>query len=561
MAADVETCRGWQRLDALYAWRWPWRWLLAAVVALGATALRLALLPLVGYATPYQLMFPTVLVVALALGTGPALVATAVGVALTETYLEPPYGELKLQADLARIAILLFNALFAGAMSEALRRSRRAAVAARALAEAEKRRWQGIVEGIAEEVWVGDAEGRISLINLPVTTGMGLEEFSGLTVAQLYERVDILTLDGRPRAQADAPLLRSLRGEVVRGEEIMRDRATGWTRYRHHSSAPLRDDAGVITGAVAIVRDITDAKRTEQALLQSEAQLRQWSETLERRVAERTAVIAEQSERLRALAAQLSRAEGRERTRLAKLAHDQLQQILVAAKLQVHLLEQRERDAMLKEVAADTLRLLDDALRAARSLTAELSPLVLQDLGLMAALKWLARWMGENQGFEVGVDLDSRAEPADESARLALFAAVRELLMNAARHSGVARATVTARLADGGVTIVVADEGRGFDPERAAWGGEGPGFGLLALRQRLELMGGHVSLDSAPGHGARITLVGPPAAATTAPDPAPRPVARAPRESDAAPCANRGDPTGQPAPNVGAAPCGAGPEP
>jgi PAS domain S-box-containing protein len=133
--------------------------------------------------------------------------------------------------------------------------------------EAERMRWQGVVEGIADEVWICDAAGRMSLINLPVVTAMGLDAFTDKSVGEVHEEVDILHPDGRPRPPEEAPLLRSLRtGEVVRGEEIMRHRATGKVRWRQFSCAPTRDATGAITGAVAIVRDVTENRRTEQAL-------------------------------------------------------------------------------------------------------------------------------------------------------------------------------------------------------------------------------------------------------------------------------------------------------
>jgi PAS domain S-box-containing protein len=137
--------------------------------------------------------------------------------------------------------------------------------------DAERMRWRGVVEGIADEVWVCDAHGSMSLMNLPDTTAMGLEEFEGKTVEEVLEDVDILYPDGQPRPPDQAPLLCSLRtGEIVRGEEMMRHRAAGRLRHRQFSCAPMRDAAGTITGAVAIVRDITESKRTEAALREAD---------------------------------------------------------------------------------------------------------------------------------------------------------------------------------------------------------------------------------------------------------------------------------------------------
>ncbi len=135
--------------------------------------------------------------------------------------------------------------------------------------DAERAHWRAAIEGIADEVWISNAQGRMSLVNLPSVTRMGLEEFKDKSVDEILETVEILNPDGNPRPPGDAPLLKSLRGEVVRGEEIMRHRETGNERYRQFSSAPIRDTAGTISGAVAIVRDITDHKLAEEALRQA----------------------------------------------------------------------------------------------------------------------------------------------------------------------------------------------------------------------------------------------------------------------------------------------------
>ena len=133
--------------------------------------------------------------------------------------------------------------------------------------DAERMRWRGIVEGIADEVWVCDAQGRMSLINLPENTAMGLAEFEGRSLQDVVGELEISYPDGSPRPPEESPLLRSFRtGEVARGEEIMRHRETGKTRARQYSCAPMRDADGKIVGAVAIVRDITEVKRTEEAL-------------------------------------------------------------------------------------------------------------------------------------------------------------------------------------------------------------------------------------------------------------------------------------------------------
>ncbi len=130
----------------------------------------------------------------------------------------------------------------------------------------ERARWRGIVEGIADEVWMCDARGVTTLLNLPQVSGLGVDAPRHESAEELYRKVEVLSADGQPRPLDETPLLRSLRGETVRGEEILRHRQTGQERHRQFSSAPMRDAAGAITGAVAIVRDVTDLKRAEEGL-------------------------------------------------------------------------------------------------------------------------------------------------------------------------------------------------------------------------------------------------------------------------------------------------------
>ena len=151
---------------------------------------------------------------------------------------------------------------------------------------------------------------------------------------------------------------------------------------------------------------------------------------------------------------------------------------------------------------------LADCIRISRSLTAELSPPILYEAGLAAALRWLGRWFQETHGLAVHITAEHELLAEPEDVKVTVFQAVRELLFNVVKHAQVKQAQV--RIAppeDCQLEIVVSDKGAGFDPVRLrARKGKGGGLGLFSLRQRLESLGGQLVVESAPGLGSRFIL-------------------------------------------------------
>ncbi len=248
----------------------------------------------------------------------------------------------------------------------------------------------------------------------------------------------------------------------------------------------------------------TDATERRRA----EARLRELNETLEKRVAERTAEAEQRAAQLKALAFELSQAERTERLVLANALHEHLQQILVAARLNLDALQARLGDEKLRTDVLRVAELLDESLTWCRSVTVSLSPPVLQEAGLAGGLGWLARQMQERHGLQVNLSVcEDWVEPPDADLNAFLFEAVRELLFNVVRHSGESTARVLLRREDGSFEIRVEDDGKGFDPKTLrghAW--ESRRFGLFSIQQRLEMIGGSMSVESAPGQGTRVAL-------------------------------------------------------
>lgn len=255
------------------------------------------------------------------------------------------------------------------------------------------------------------------------------------------------------------------------------------------------------------------ARGLSDELQESQRKLEETNATLEHRVAERTAVAAGRAAQLQRLAGQLMQAEQRERRRLARVLHDHLQQLLVAAKMQIP----QARQTLGESKAEHIEGLLNEAIDVSRSLTVELSPPVLYSRGLVAAIEWLGRQSERKHQLKVRLHADEAGREhvdarMDENVREFLFDAVRELLFNVAKYASVDEADVSVEWVgdEGKVRVVVADQGVGFDAaSRPSDDGESGGFGLFSVQERLQLLGGTMMIESAPGRGTKVTLIVP----------------------------------------------------
>ena len=234
--------------------------------------------------------------------------------------------------------------------------------------------------------------------------------------------------------------------------------------------------------------------------------LQELNETLEQRVDERTGLIRRQANRLRALANQLSKAEQRERKRLARVLHDHVQQLIVVAQMHMGFVDDNV-SGEIKEHARVVKDMLADMLETTRSLSVDLSPPVLQEAGLGSALEWLSSRMQEQSDFNVKVHADSDAEPASDEIRVLLFECARELLFNAMKHAGTDQADVTLTRQAEQIKLIVSDKGEGFEPDllskRLTLDAS---LGLFSIQQRMSQIGGHMEIDTAPDQGTRIVL-------------------------------------------------------
>lgn len=280
-------------------------------------------------------------------------------------------------------------------------------------------------------------------------------------------------------------------------------------RVRHKDGHYLWvwDTARIVRGPAGQAVRVIGCTVSVNERKQAEEKLKALNDTLEQQVIERTSIAEQRASQLRILASELVQAEERERRRLAKVLHDHLQQLLVAARFKMSAVRRRVADANLVRSLQQADDMLNQAVEESRSLAVELSPPVLYEAGLGAALEWLARQIEEQHGLRVEVVAAPAAEPADETTRAFLFQAVRELLLNVVKHAHADCARVElASLDDGWVRLVVADAGVGIAPAASEHLRTGDGLGLFSIRERLEVLGGRFTLGPNPGGGTRVVI-------------------------------------------------------
>lgn len=364
----------------------------------------------------------------------------------------------------------------------------------------EEAHFRRMADVIPAMIWMTDANHLCSYLN------RSWQEFTGQTEEQGLGRgvVSVFHPDDRERiGQQYLEAATQMRPFTM---EYRLRRADGEYRWVVGEGRPRLDDQGRLLGYVGCVIDVHDQKMTEDALRQSEEELRRLNDTLEHQVAERTHQLREREGRLAKLAWELTRAEQRERTRLARVLHDQVQQLLVAAKMRISL---AAMDTVVDTVAADlntAQAIIDEAIETVRTLSVEMCPPILHVRGLGAGLQWLATRMQRQHGLTVDLEADSNAEPSDATLRDLLFQAARELLLNVVKHAKTDRCQLRLTSQQERIVLEVSDQGIGFEHHPDAAPGESS-IGLFHIRERLRHVGGELEVATAPGQGTRATVI------------------------------------------------------
>ena len=249
--------------------------------------------------------------------------------------------------------------------------------------------------------------------------------------------------------------------------------------------ANIRLEDGTVVG---IGVDMRERKKAEESLRRS-------NETAEAR-----------ADQLRALTVRLLEAEEHERRRISELLHDDLQQILAAARMQLRAVCANASAAPeLEEVE----QLLAESIRKSRELSHELNPMVLCQFGLVAALESLATNTFRNFGLQVELDASDERRFASEPLNSFLYRAVRELLFNAVKHAEATIARIKLFGSEGKISVTVSDNGRGCRMDVLEISNASTGLGLAGIRERARSLGGELKIESSSEQGTRFTLTMP----------------------------------------------------
>ncbi|MBT8144359.1 MAG: sensor histidine kinase [Gammaproteobacteria bacterium] len=216
--------------------------------------------------------------------------------------------------------------------------------------------------------------------------------------------------------------------------------------------------------------------------------------------------------RFRRLAKAVWMVQEDERRRLARELHDGIGQTLTALKNQVARLHIKYEDAdeTLAAALKDSVELVSTALNDTRELSRLLRPSVLDDLGLEAALTWLARTLGQRTDMDISIDCDLDEERLEPEIETLVFRIVQESLTNVIKHAGVAEAVVQVQSSPDFLRASVTDKGAGFEMKSALGEDNNPASsGLRGMKDRVELFGGQLAIRSAPGSGTVVELAVP----------------------------------------------------
>jgi PAS domain S-box-containing protein len=319
-----------------------------------------------------------------------------------------------------------------------------------------------------------------SLDGIITSWNKGAERIYGYSENEVIgQPTSILVSADRPE-EAQEILSRLARGEVVDHYETVRRRKGGEEIHVSLTVSPIRNQEGKIVGASSVARDISQRKQIENALQHANAQLH-------------------------VLSRRLFQVQEDERRNLARELHDRMGQELTAVKIDLQTTQRLVEPAAIARRLEESIAVLERLVQQARQLSLELRPALLDDLGLVPALRWYLDQQGQRAGFRVTFFADPALERVETAIETTCFRVAQEALTNIIRHARAQSVSLELHRTPEALQLVVRDDGIGFDVATAQRRGrQGASLGLLGMLERVTLLGGELDCKSEPGHGTEV---------------------------------------------------------
>jgi PAS domain S-box-containing protein len=319
-----------------------------------------------------------------------------------------------------------------------------------------------------------------------------------------YVQYPAFHADGRPVLPDEWPLARTITtGEIVENEEIRFKRGDGSFGWMITNSAPIRDAGGKIMAGVVVFQDVTERKEMEEAL-------HRLNEKLEQQVVDRTRRIRQQADQLRALSARLAELQEVERETLSRELHDRIGQNLSALDFNLNYVRGQLSPSSSRAVddrLVDSLSLVAQTADRIRDLMTDLRPPMLDQDGLTDSLEWYAQQFSSRSGLDIRVEDKTKRHRLSPAAEIGLFRIAQEALTNAAKHAQATAVWISLDRIGDDYRLTITDDGAGFDQaELAELPSDQLRLGLLTMRERAEVIGGRLRLESEPGQGTTIIV-------------------------------------------------------
>jgi PAS domain S-box-containing protein len=261
-------------------------------------------------------------------------------------------------------------------------------------------------------------------------------------------------------------------------------RPDGSVRWLAHACQPVFDEQGHVLGRRGSNRDATERKRVEESLRESEQQLRH-------------------------LSSQILTAQETERRRISRELHDELGGALAVLKLRTSHLEKnlREGQVELREECQRNLKYIDEIIENTRRLSRDLSPSILEDIGLTSALRWLIDNFINHYKIKVASGIVNVDHLFPKDSQIMIYRVFQEALTNIGKHAQASNVTLNVQLEEGRACFFVEDDGRGYDVKSVS-AREAPdrGMGLATMKERARMLGGSLDIWSEAAKGTRIAL-------------------------------------------------------